>query len=97
VSIPPSQALEKLKTTIHGDAQIVYLAVGGNRADVESAKHLLPHGSIICYEEAGIAGVSIRPFAIRTTPYLLVLNEQTKLSAYGPLSELNNLVSSQAK
>jgi hypothetical protein len=85
--------LLSLKKTMPANAQMVYLALGGAADQLQALKDSAPISGTFCFEAINAASPARDVLRVRHTPFVFVLNKTGKLSGFGPVSELSNLVS----
>jgi len=84
--------LLSLKKTLPANTQMVYLALGGAADQLQALKDSAPIPGIFCFEPINTSSPARDLLRVRHTPFVFVLNKLGKLSGFGPVSELSNLV-----
>lgn len=87
------QTLASYAKVVPKNAQVVYLAMGGSKAQVYRLKTALPISGQSCYAAAGPAvNATAAALKLRTLPCIYVLNRMGVMADFGPLSELPALL-----
>ena len=81
-----------LKKTLPANTQMVYLALGGAADQLQALKDSAPISGTYCFEAINTASPARELLKVRHTPFVFVLNKAGKLTGFGPVSELSNLV-----
>lgn len=75
-----------------GGTQIVYLILGVKATRAQSLAAAAPAGSVVCFSEQGLLHPSIQALKTRQAPFAFALNAAGAVTAFGPISELPNLL-----
>lgn len=84
--------LSSLKSQIPPGSKWVYVAVGKSLPPIADLKARAPYPGAHCLAEPGLGGAVARALKIQQLPYAYVIDGRGKLSGFGAIAELPELI-----